>query len=262
MKETGKKKKLTTVLTALLFTAVLALLLSAAGVTLARYITSSREESTAVAAPFYFTSDKLTEQTDPYTYYQIDEPEGENATVSFTLANFVDKLRCTGSDIQYVYEIFAGDDLSASPVASGSGTLAGGARQTPNPPISVAVAKTHFVNGKITVKATASTPYEKIIYAQFGFTPQEHQLQWAVTDSGSAVVLEMAGGDGSNVVVTWPASLTPDLSNGLFHENEDAPCTATFAAQPGVRYALTFFKQDPSVTVDQSAFTVSPKKAS
>lgn len=254
MRETGKKKKRISVLAALCFVTVLALLLSTAGVTLAKYIAESGGDGAAVAKPFYFSSDKLAEDM---PYYQIDEPDGEETvTVSFTLSNFVDKLRRTEGTVRYTYRAVSGAEPSAAPITGteGTGEFQGTGFETA-PEIVLNLKRADFdADGVVTVVASATSPYEKTISAQFGFTARQHLLQWVVTEQDNAMVLELAGGDGRNVTVSWPDTLSPDLSNSVFEGA--ASGTVTFAAEAGARYALTFFKSDPEGVYTEADFSV------
>lgn len=247
-----KQKKLTNVLAALCFAMTLALLLSAVGATLAKYIRQDQANGAAVAAPFYFTSDKLGADN---PYYQISEPtSGGTAAVSFTLSNFVDQLRCSSETIEYTYWAVSGANASAGAIAGteDSGTLSG---EFQTNTVQLNLQKSDFgSDGVVTVIVQSVSPYEKTLSARFGFAAQQYGLQWQTAEKGNAVVLEVAGGDGSNVTVAWPDGLYPDLSNEVFQGMD--PGSVTFAAQPGVCYALTFLKSDPADTFTKDSFTV------
>lgn len=118
-KQKKKKIQFQRVLAALVFLVALALLLSTVGATLAKYVNQAAKNGAAAAVPFYFVSDRLKE--DP-PYYQISEPaEGEAVTVTFSLSNFVDELRCTEHPLQYTCwaenaasEVISGTERSGS----------------------------------------------------------------------------------------------------------------------------------------------------
>lgn len=255
MKGKAKGNRRKNALAALCFATALVLLLSSAGATLAKYLRKDQGSGLAVAAPFYFVSDKLGEpdSSGNYPYVQISDPgEGGSAVVEFDLSNYVDKLRRTGGEISYTITAVAGS-VPAAEVSGGqavswtgteaSGTLAAGGDNTAS--VSMSIPRESFGSAQtVTVTAASSEPYARTIGAQFGFTPQQRELQWAFTDKGSAVVLEIAGGSGKNVTVTWPATLSPDLSNDAFRSAVQG--STTFLAEPGVRYALTFLKTDPT----------------
>lgn len=258
MKRT-KKRKLTGVLAALCFTVALALLLSSAGATLAKYIRQDKGNGAAVAAPFYFTSDKLEPLSGgQYPHYQIDDPgQGENAEIVFELSNFVDQLRHTGERIDYTLAVTAGSDGSGEAVTwagpEASGSLSAGGERTNT--VTMTIPRESFGSGQVvTVTATATTPYEKTIGAQFGFVPRQYGLQWDVRDEDGAVVLEIAGGSGKEVTVTWPDGLIPDPSNAALQGASSN--SATFTAETGVRYALAFLKAEPGKSYDKSSFEV------
>lgn len=265
MKTQGKQKKLTRALSALLFGAALISLLTVAGNTLAKYIASTRTDNVAVAAPFYFESDTLGEPDAEgnYPYIQISDPgSGGSASIQFSLTNYVDRLRRTDGTINYTLAVKAGS-LTAEEFSSGEdvswsgalkdGTLDAGADRVNN--VSMSVEQDKFGSAQvITVTATSSAPYGETIGARFGFVPQEYSLQWTVTDSGNAVVVEVAGGSGGTVEVTWDPELSPDLSNKAFQGAVSGK--ASFTAVSGVRYALTFLKSDPTKTYGKDSFTV------
>lgn len=252
MKGQRKKRTLTNVLAALCFTMALALLLSAAGATLAKYIRRDKGNGAAAAAPFYFTSDKLGEDN---PYYQINEPgSGGTVEISFSLSNFVDQLRCSPETIEYTCRAVSGTDAAAGAIANteSSGTLSGNFQTNP---VVLNLQKSDFGSeGVVTVVVQSAKPYEKTISARFGFVAQQYGLQWQVSEQGNAVVLELAGGDGSDVTVAWPDGLVPDLSNDVFQGAVVG--SATFTAEPGVCYALTFLKADAADTFTKDSFTV------
>lgn len=250
---TDKKKKLS-MLATLCFLTALALLLSNGAVTLAKYIISVQKESTAVAKPFYFSSDKLDETT---PYYQLDSRKSGTVTVKFQLRNYIDKLRCTDSNFSCTYQITA-EDGTVIPAAEGSGenpaavTFTGGRQDAKD--ISFPVDASYFSDGrKVTVTARTTSPYEKVIKAEFGFSKGQAQLQYSVSEKSDAVVLEIGGADGP-LTVTWPDTLVPDRSNPMLQGagNTDV----TFTAESSTRYAFTFMKTDPSKTYHERDFQV------
>lgn len=257
MKGQEKGKRSNKFLSALCFATALALLLSALGATLAKYAQRDQNQGVAVAAPFYFTSDILAEDC---PYYQIDQLTGsEKQKITFTLSNSVDALRHTNNDdIHFTWRAFSGREVTESsvPFRTGTGELPKGQSETT---VEFEVGAGDFTDDVITVEARADTPYEKTISAQYGFTPQQHGLQWTLSPENnggkSVVVLEIAGGTGGETVtVQWPGELFPDLSNEAF--TRTSPQAVTFQPQAGVRYALTFLKPDPSEEVKKEMFTV------
>lgn len=250
-----KKKKLS-MLAALCFLTALALLLSNGAVTLAKYIISAQKEGTAVAKPFYFSSDKL-DETAPY--YQLDSGTNGTVTVKFQLRNYIDKLRCTDSGFSCTYQITA-DDGTVIPTADGSAAenpgsvdFTGGGPEVKE--ISFPVDASYFSEGKkITVTARTTSPYKKVIQAEFGFSAGQAQLQYSVSEKNGAVVLEVGGAEGS-LTVTWPEDLVPDRSNQMLQGAGNA--SVTFAAESSTRYAFTFLKTDASKTYSESDFQVS-----
>ncbi len=250
-----KKKKLSMLATLCILTA-LALLLSNGAVTLAKYIISTQKESTAVAKPFYFSSDKLDETT---PYYQLDTRRSGAVTVKFQLRNYIDKLRCTDSGFSCTYQITA-DDGTVIPPSGGSTadnpgtvTFTGGSQDPKD--ISFPVDASYFADGrKVTVTASTTSPYDKTIQAEFGFAKGQAQLQYSVSEKSGAVVLEVGGAEGS-LTVAWPENLIPDRSNPMLQGAGDR--SVTFTAESSTRYAFTFMKADPSKTYSENDFQVS-----
>lgn len=259
MRETGKKRRLTGVLAALCFTMALALALSSIGATLAKYIGADKSTGVAVAAPFYFTSDKLREEG---AFYQVPDP-GEGGTVKlvFTLSNFVDDLRCTETEdksdpskraISYTWKAVSGSTQLAA--SSQPGELPADGTPQSNT-VEITLDRAAFQSGSVTVTAEASAPYQKALSASFGFTLGGGELQWRVTEPEELVVLlELEGGSGQAVTVAWPSELSPDKSNDILWSAGQQD--VTFTAQPGVRYALVFFKENPAASYSESSFTV------
>lgn len=247
----AEKKKSTNVLAALCFAMALALLLSAAGTTLAKYIRRDRGDGAAVAAPFYFSSNLL--GTDS-PYRQISEPaNGEAAEISFTVSNFIDSLRCTSEAISYEYYAVAGDDASGAAIegSAGRGAVSGNFKTET---ISISVDKTAFdTDGIVTVVLHTAAPYERTISARFGFE-ESSGIKWSVAEQSGAVVLELYGGSGGNVTVAWPDGLTPDRTNELLRNAESG--AVTFTAAAGESYALTFLKSDPESYFTAESFSV------
>lgn len=245
-------------LAALLFVTALALLLSTAGVTLAKYISSRQNTGAAVAKPFYFSSDKLAEDL---PHYRIDPPgSGTTVTLTFTLSNYVDDLRRTEETIAYTYKAVSGTDVSAAAIQDASGNTAQGqgelkASDVSPKTITLEVPLSAFNgDGVVTVAATATSPYEKTIGAQFGFTALENVVQYTAQTTGNAVVLELSGGSGENVSVTWPQGLVPDTTNPIFLGYSGH--TVTFVPESGKRYALTFLKENPGTDFQKEDFSV------
>ena len=248
----AKKKVINRVLAALCFTMALVLLLSGLGATLARYIRQNNlVEGKVVPTPFYFSSDKLGENN---PYWQIPEPVGEESVeIAFTLSNFSEDGSRTTQTIQYL--CWTGERIEGEEQL---GTLEPGDPEDENQPVpvTVTVPKSAFGedgNGTVTVTVQSTSPYAKTLSAEFGFNVRENQVQWNVKEEEGAVVLEIAGGSGSPVTVTWPSTLLKDPMNELLEDASGS--SATFTAEPGVRYALTFLKEDTK-TYSKEDFTV------
>lgn len=238
-----KKPRLTDVLAGLCFVLALTLALSSAGATLARYVAEDSSQGMAIAAPFYFSSDKL---SDAAPVYAISEPQGsEQAEISFDLYNYVDDLRRTGVNISYTITVYRGVGTAGTELRDkgSSGTLSGSGRS--EQAVSILLDRSDFGGETgVTVVARASAPYEKTISASFQFTPQGGEsLTGSLAAQDNALVLTISGGSGSTVTVTWPVGLTPDASDSIFAGASGN--SVSFTADAGVRYALNFLRSDP-----------------
>lgn len=236
----------------------LAFVLSTGAVSLARYAMERQKEDVAVAAPFYFVSDKLSTD-DPLPYTQLATPDGDTVEITFTLSNHVDDLRRSQKDISYICDAY----VDGSPVsnAPAQGTLGG--KQKTDQKITLNVNKNRFSNGSVTVVAKASSPYEKEISGVFGFAEESAEgLQTALREENGAVVLEVIGDieDTQAVEVHWPEGLTPDP--GCVYLDEDHAVVVEEEKLAQVlgpirgRCALTFLKTDPDLVCQKSDFTV------
>ena len=245
----GKKGLINRVLAALCFTMALILLLSGLGATLAKYITSGSKGSAASAGLFFFESDKLRE--DSLTRYPFEETgEAGTVTLSFTLFNFKEDLGCTKTRIEYEYwlENASGETIDGK---GGSGILIG---ENKEELVELTLEEGYLGSGDtVTVHVRSTAPYVKTLSAEFGRTTQTNALQWNVEEEEGAVVLELAGGSGSPVTVTYPSGLLADPYNELLQGVSGN--SVTFTPQPGTRYALTFLKESGG-TYNEDNFTV------
>lgn len=247
----GKKVKKPSVLAALCILTALALLFSGGAATLARFLSQSQSEGVAVAKPFYFTSDKLAEDS---PYYQIDPNPDGDGSVSFQMRNYADSYRRTNFDFAFTWKVTADDGtVLKEPVTV---DFSGSSAQEQDLSCTVAAA---YVSGgrEITVTAYTEQPYSETLSARFGFGEGSGAIEYEVSSQDSAVILEIFGGNGGDVSVSWPEGdgLTPDKTNPALAGASGN--SATFQAEKGVRYALVFFKKDPSSSYSKGDFTVS-----
>lgn len=250
--EKQTNRKFSNVLAALCFAMSLALLLSAVGTTLAKYIRTDKGNGAAVAAPFYFTSDKLSADS---PYYQVSEsPEDGSVEITFELSNFIDELRCTDETISYEYWVVRGADDTGEVIATteNTGTLSG---KFKSESVSIKMKQEVFGDdGIVTAFVKTTAPYEKIISARFGFAAQYFGMQWRVVEQENAVVVNLAWGEGGTVTVAWPASLVPDRTDAILSTAGDS--AVTFDVNPGVSYALTFLKTNSAESFTKDSFKV------
>lgn len=239
----------------LLLLTVLALLLSTAGFTLARYVTETASHTAAVAKPFYFSSDKLTEASPYYSLEALSEDE-TSVAIHMTVQNFVDSLRCTDSD--FAYSLTVTSD-SGAVLNTQTGTFTKDVPETDE--IALEVERSYFDNDRIvTVTASTQSPYRKTISARFGFSERHSDLQTSVSEDGNAVTLLLGGGNGQTLSVVWPADLVPDISNPVL-AGAAGKTAVTFSAESGVSYALVFFKTDGTKSYSADSFQITETPA-
>lgn len=255
-KNTAQQKKRISTLAAFLITTLLALLLSTAGVTLAKYFSRLASAGAAVPRPFYFSSDLLKED---FPYYRLEEPAaGEEITIEFTLSNFIDQLRRTNGEMHYAYWAVSGTDPKGEAIAgTRRESFFSGIDFETTIPLKISLSREDFgADGVVTVVAESTSPYDKIIGAQFGFATGKQELQYNVIEEGDAVVLQLSGGSGQPVTVSWTEGmhLAPDKTNTILQGVSGT--SVTFTAESGVRYALTFFREIPGAPFNKNDFTV------
>ncbi len=245
-----QEKKKTSMLATLCILTALAFVLSTGAASLARYAMERHSDGTAVAAPFYFTSDLLGEEP-PHT--QLAPPEsGDTVDLVFTLSNHIDDLRCSQANISYICDAYAGSKLVSLSPAQGS--LRGGTQT--DTVVTLKVNKSSFNDGPVTVVAKATAPYEKELRGEFSFIESGTTgIQTAVREENGAVVLELAGSC-ELAAVTWPAGLIPDPSCEYLSNASAGDTSANIFYAPEERCALTFLKTDPNSTYQKSDFTV------
>ena len=245
----GKKGLINRVLAALCFTMALILLLSGLGATLAKYITSGSKGGAASAGPFFFESEELSETTGEKYHRPRELEDGNTVEITFSLSNFYGEL-CTMTDVSYT--CWVENEWGEIQGKKITDTLAG---ETPvTAPVTLTLQKGDFgIENVVTVYAKSTAPYEKTLSAEYGFEERTAELQWTVTEQDGAVVLEIAGGSGKPVTVTWPSSLKPEPFNEILQGVSGN--SVTFTPQPGNRYALTFVKESGG-TYSKEDFTV------
>lgn len=252
----GKKGLINRILAALCFTMALVLLLSGLGATLAKYIRQDSKPGTAAAMLFYFESEELDGE---YHTAAVNTGTGE-AQITVSLSNYLSEneedTRCTQRDTQYNCWAYWADDSYRTPIegTEQSGTLSGGTKTKDD--LTIRLKESDFGESRdrvVTVVAQSTSPYAKTLMAEFGLSEKANELQWNVEEQENAVVLEIAGGSGGPVTVTWPDSLLADPYNELLQGVSGN--SVTFAPQPGTRYALTFLKESAG-TYNEEDFTV------
>lgn len=245
----GAKQKKSTVLVTLVLLTALAFVLSTGAVSLARFVAEHDRDGTAVAAPFYFVSDTLSEDC-PYT--QLALPQGETVEFSVTLYNHVDSLRCSDREIQYDYTLTASDGTVLD--ENKNGKLPGGKEE--NQTLQFTVNRSVLEAGAVTLRVVSTAPYETELSGQFGLEERDDSgAAMLVREENGAVVLELMEPAGT-VTVSWSSTLVPDPGCAYFAEVALTATQATITTDGAERLALTFLKTDPNLTYTESDFTV------
>lgn len=252
MKKAEHPRKVS-VLTVLLFCVLILSVCSTVGLTFAKYTAAKGSRGTAIAEPFFFSSDLL-ESGETIPYYQVEEPkEGETIDFSFQVKNYMDSLRVNGEDISYTCRAEnAKQDVLNGPAG---GTIPGGAPKADT--VTFTLDKDDFLKtdgtpGEILFTVETQSPYEKILQLQVGYHEAPGKLQWSIAQNTETVTLYLTGE--GEVSVTWLDGLQPETSGEIFTLVEDFAFTAEL--EPSRRYAVTFFKQVPGTTFSQQDFSV------
>lgn len=140
------------ILIALISLAVVAALITS-GTVLGKYFIKESGEESVAASNFYFDSDYLKPAASAATYTVA----GTSVVVS--LKNFIDSAKVTTPNITYSVSVTNGTSSPAS------GTITGGSENFS----SVTITPTNAAQ-PVTVTATSTAPFEKVLTATFNFT--------------------------------------------------------------------------------------------
>lgn len=149
-----------------------------AGGVLAKYIMDSNStKNTVVAKEFYFTSDLLTEEGESYV---LSPGKNSTASITFTIGNNADELRCSEDDIEYTVAITKGETL----IKTDEGILNMGAVNT------ASITVGDLEKGETyTVIAIGKAGYKKTLKAEFTVAGDDKAMYKSVTQNTHYVSL-------------------------------------------------------------------------
>lgn len=177
-------------------------LLSFAGVTVARYVTQQTHSGVAEAKSFYFTSDLLCEVSQPdaaaMPVYYID-PQAVKFEIN--LFNWADSKRVTSDEISYTVDIAGG-------TAVHSGIIAGGIKNN-----SVILVSPNSGSNEITVTVSSDKPYKKTLVGKFKLA-QGNKYNVEDKPGNTAAVLTITCTDGEkDITIKLPDGVIPDATD-------------------------------------------------
>lgn len=203
-----------------------------AGVAAARYMMQQTSQNIIAAQDFYFTSDFLKEEKENALYYM--DPK---MPITIHLYNTEDSLRMTSGEIHYSVEV-----TGASYTDSGSGKIAVSA----NPGVSDLVVTPEETAKSVTVTVTSSTPYKKVLTAEFRIEKGNEVL---IEDASGnrAAVLTMTCVDAAKIIsITLPDGVIPDETNDNVISFDTAKRECRFHSPGYGIYSLILLKSDPA----------------
>lgn len=199
-------------------------------ITIAKYFSEKEDSGILESDKMYFTSDYLKEKSEQATYY-IDPAE---TSFSIQLFNYADALRISQDDI--AFEISA---TNAS-VNTNKGTLAKASSTS-----LITITPENTVQDEITVTATSTSPYEKILTATF-IRKKGNDYKIEDAQGNYAAVLTMiCRDDGQEITIVLPADVIPDETDESITKGTDANTYTFKPSQAGI-YSIALFKTESS----------------
>jgi len=156
----------------------------------AKYVLDKYNAFYSKSKEFYFSSDKLAENTPTY---KIENWLGTNSyTINISLSSWENELLHTPYDINYSISLSNVSDEILCNLSKTSGTISSSVGKdninitvTPNTPLSVG----DVVSFQVT--ATVTEPYTKTIGAKFYLTVGSEKVSYEVIDSANSPYLEL-----------------------------------------------------------------------
>ena len=226
--------------------ALLAALLVVGGITLAKYISTLRDEtSTFTSSPFYFRSNVMTDEADPATVTV------SGGTTTLLLVNSADSSTHTAEDITYVinyYALVGGEWVPVNTVTPDA-PLTGGIHSS----VSITVTPLYYdadTDGTperyddVMVEAVASMPYKKTLRAKLHFDYTDYTVSYDVDYDMAIITLKITTNDDAGVFnIGWSRYLLPDNAdpNGILTAAATGPSSVTPTLAAHTTYPLYFF---------------------
>ena len=215
------------------------------GMVLAKYATTENASAPYSAPEFYFESDLLTESAG--TSHTL----GKNTSdITFKLKNYADSMRFAETDIEYTVTLQP-ENASAQ---TKTGKITGGAANE----VTVTFEDLDK-NMSYTVTATTTNPYVKTLTATFEFKTLDQTVKASLENNGNAIKVKITTVDYSgNVLIVYPASLSPDNTDALMSNAGTGSHTVEFSTDSA--HTFVFFKANPektyTVTVSGTTVTI------
>lgn len=228
-KETNNRKRLSLAAKGFVCFAVALVLLS--GYSIAKYISSEKEEPLYVAKNFYFESDILTVGTNGvYPEYVLQAGVDD---IELTLKNYPDELRY--SEVNIEGEVNLGD------VEEKVFQLTG------NQKTDQKIVFENVAPGTYIIIAKATSPYIKTLGAKITVVGLDSNLKYSVNDAKESpnllVTINTTDYEG-NASIEWPSGVVPDNTDPLLSEAEGNSCIIQM--KKNSEYTFQFFKIDPN----------------
>jgi len=223
-------------------------LLSAAGVTYAKYYTEGKFDAVFDAKSFYFESDLLKHPDTAGKYPSYKLQKGKYS-VSFGLNNYADTLRVSEVDINYTVTVTKkGESTPIIPEIYGTVLIS-----EKSDLITVTVTDP----GTYLIEAKATSPYLDTLKAEITVTAANTEIEHKVNDEVGSPTLYLVvttNAYSGSVDIEWPTGVYPDKTDSLLKSASGTKHTVTFASSS--EYSFLFFKSDISKKYDKDDFTV------
>lgn len=252
-KSKTKKKKIETLAVLVALTA-LALLLSAVGVTFAKYRMDLNNSTAVYAKPFYFTSNTLKN-----SYTKLQRESDGSVTIKIDFRNYIDHLRINDENVDYSFKLEIIENSSViETLATEEGTFPANTETEFSKEYSVG---SQYLTDGVLIKATANTVgndnasrYSKSLTQEYGFSENISMTDYEVIDNGDTVVMYVGGVDsGDSITIRWPDGFVPNAVGLDISVSSDNSMEIT--AEAGSVYRIEFYKRDTGSSVDLRDFT-------
>lgn len=210
---------------------ILGILAAFAGVTAARYVMQRTNQGIIAAQDFYFTSDFLKEESDKALYF-IDP----KMPVTIHLYNSEDSLRTTPGEIRYQVAVTGGTCTDPSKGVIGSSS---------KPEVSDLTIEPDEAAQSVTVTVTSTTPYKKVLTAEFKIEKGNAVVIEDNAGSRAAVLTMTCADDAKTIEIALPAGVIPDQTNDNVISFDTSGRICSFHSPGYGMYSLILFKSAP-----------------